>query len=106
MLRRSIIVAITITIITLGFVTGKSLQQVPSGTWELARDLLDARSGASSALLHNGKVLVTGGTGADELPLASAELFNMGGVFVSAAPMAVPTPSKCSSCANTATPPA
>ena len=58
-----------------------SISQVPSGTWQAAGNMAEAREGSSSALLPDGRVLISGGAGTDG-PLASADLFS--GVSVDA----------------------
>jgi hypothetical protein len=71
-----------------------SIPSVPTGTWAPAPSaMLSARSGASAALLSDGRVLVTGGlTGDPASPgvHSSAELFGIDGAFASAAPMSIP----------------
>jgi N-acetylneuraminic acid mutarotase len=47
-----------------------------SGTWTATASLATARSLHSATLLPNGKVLVAGGSGAGNLPLASVELYD------------------------------
>jgi len=71
-----------------------SIPSVPTGTWAPAPSaMLSARSGASGALLSDGRVLVTGGlTGDPASPgvHSSAELFGIDGAFAPAAPMSIP----------------
>ena len=47
-----------------------------SGTWTVTASLATARSLHSATLLPNGKVLIAGGSGAGDLPLASVELYD------------------------------
>ncbi len=60
--------------------------QVSSGTWKAAASMSEARTGAASVLLPDGRVLVTGGMGESSL-LASTELYNGDGTFSPAAAM-------------------
>ena len=57
---------------------------VPSGTWQPMGNLSAARAGASAALLQDGRILVTGGTGTSGA-VPSADFFNPDGT-VSPAP--------------------
>ncbi|HEV2349701.1 MAG TPA: Ig-like domain repeat protein, partial [Terriglobia bacterium] len=66
--------------------TRGSVSQVPSGAWGSSVNMAEARAGASSVLLPDGRILVTGGGGAYG-PLATAELFGAGGSFSSAPSM-------------------
>jgi hypothetical protein len=74
-------------VIAIGLWLKATVVQVPSGTWAPARNMAEARSGAASALLQDGTILVTGGEGASGA-LASAEFFNAGS-FASAPAMNV-----------------
>ncbi|MBI1984394.1 MAG: hypothetical protein HYS61_09365, partial [Acidobacteria bacterium] len=68
-------------------VQGSNLQAPSSGTWvPTPGPMAEARTGAASAALPDGRVLVSGGTGASGA-LASAELFYPDGSFYPAAPM-------------------
>src|SRR5947209_12140425 len=58
---------------------------VPSGTWAPTANLTDARANSSVALLSDGRILITGGDGANG-PLATAEFFNTDGSVSAAAP--------------------
>src|SRR5262245_29687404 len=58
------------------FLRGSAIQ-VPSGTWAPSGSMAEVRSGAASALLQDGRVIVSGGEGAAG-PLATAELFGAG----------------------------
>lgn len=68
------------------FLKGSGIQ-VPTGTWAPSGNIAEARSGASSVLLEDGTILVTGGEGASGA-LASAEFFSAGS-FASAPAMNV-----------------
>jgi hypothetical protein len=60
-----------------------------SGTWASTRgSMTDTRTGASAALLPDGRVLIAGGTGAGG-PLDTAELYDSGGFFTATTPMHV-----------------
>jgi len=63
------------------------LPQVPSGTWAAAGQMSQARSGAASAVLNDGSLLVCGGTDAAGNVLATAEIYGADGSFQPAAPM-------------------
>jgi Galactose oxidase, central domain len=65
------------------FLKGSGIQ-VPSGTWAPAGNMAEARSGAASALLQDGTILVTGGESAS-VTLATAEFFNAGAFSVAPA---------------------
>ena len=60
-------------IFCLGLLLRGSVAQVPSGTWAPGGSLSEARDGAATVLLSDGRVLIVGGTGGGS-PLASAEL--------------------------------
>src|SRR5437764_541492 len=63
------------------------MQAPPTGTWApTAGPMAAARAHASAALLSDGRVLITGGTGVAG-PLASAEFLNTNGTFTAAASM-------------------
>lgn len=84
-------VAVLSLVFFLGFagylVRGSGLQAPSSGTWvPTPGPMAEARTGAASAALPDGRVLVSGGAGASGA-LASAELFNPDGSFSPAAPM-------------------
>src|ERR1700739_1414813 len=80
------VVAIMV-VLSLMEIYGSSVLQVPTGTWQSnPMPMSAARTGAASALLPSGRVLVTGGdpgTG----PLASADLFNADGTITATPPM-------------------
>ena len=64
-------------------------QERATGKWIVTGNMTAARSGACSAPLPDGRILVTGGTDSTG-PLASTELFNADGSFSNAAPMSYP----------------
>src|SRR6185436_2222773 len=64
-------------VIAIGLWLKATVIQVPSGTWAPVGNMAEARSGAASALLQDGTILVTGGEDATGV-LASAEFFSAG----------------------------
>ena len=84
-----IIVCTAAILVATGILLSASLLQVPSGTWIAAGPMSSARSGASTVLLQDGRILITGGSGANG-PTNSAELFAANGSFSPATPMNVP----------------
>jgi len=66
-----------------------SLPQVTSGTWATAGQMSQARTGAASAVLHDGSLLVAGGTDASGNVLATVEIYGATGAFQVAPPMQV-----------------
>jgi Kelch motif len=71
----SYIFAIFLSLFVTGLFPNSAAAQVSSGTWSATASMASARSGASSVLLQDGRVLITGGTDASG-PLASAELYS------------------------------
>src|SRR5216117_464960 len=67
---------------------GSPEAQARSGTWAPAGSMTQARTGASAALLQDGRILITGGQSADG-PSASAELVNHDGSYSAAARMQI-----------------
>src|SRR6185295_12308768 len=65
------------------------LPQVATGNWTPLNSLAEARSGSAAAVLQDGRIMFTGGTGATG-PLSSAELFHANGSFALTAPMQDP----------------
>jgi hypothetical protein len=59
----------------------------PTGTWKPTGNMISARSGASTVLLHDGRLLITGG---DSGSGALVETFDASGNFSSAPPMTFP----------------
>src|SRR2546430_17401820 len=62
------------------------INQVPTGTWASADSMAAPRSGAAAVLLHDGRLLITGGDSGSRA-LASADVFDTAGNFSVAAPM-------------------
>src|SRR5712671_5085890 len=79
-----------ILIVLLGFagILKATLPQVVIGTWTSAASLAQPRSNASTVLLSDGRILITGGDGASG-PLQSAEFFATDGTVSSTAAMNV-----------------
>ena len=89
-MKRILIILCTATILmATAIVLGASWLQVDSGTWVAAGPMNSARSGASTVLLQDGRILITGGSEANG-PTNSAELFAENGTFSPARPMNVP----------------
>src|SRR6266853_2600022 len=65
-----------------------SVPSVPTGTWKPGANMAEPRGGASAAPLADGRLLITGGNGADG-PLVTAEILGADGAFTSAASMGV-----------------
>jgi hypothetical protein len=63
-------------------------QTSAAGTWVQTAPMAEARTGASAALLPDGRVLISGGSSANG-PLASTEIY-ANGTWVAAAAMATP----------------
>src|SRR5947208_63755 len=63
-----------------------NLLRAASATWAPTGSLAEARNGSAAVLLSDGRILFTGGTGANG-PLATTELFNTDGSFAPASPM-------------------
>src|SRR5689334_22885603 len=80
----SILLILSLTLLLHG-----TLPQVSTGAWTPANNLAEARSGSAAAMLDDGRVLFTGGTGSTGI-LASGELFNTDGSISVAAPMQDP----------------
>src|SRR5512147_1110634 len=70
-----------VIVISFAFLLRASVPQVTPGTWQTTGNMGSVRAGAASALLSDGRVLVTGGSDANG-PLASAEVFDTTGAFV------------------------
>jgi hypothetical protein len=71
------------------FFLDASIPNVPTGTWQNWNAMGEVRSGAAAVLLHDGRVLIIGGSNANG-PVASADLFGTDGVFSAAAAMQTP----------------
>jgi hypothetical protein len=76
-------------LVATGILLSASLPQVPSGTWIATGPMNSARSDASTVLLQDGRILVTGGNDANG-PANTAEFFGANTSFSPAAPMNVP----------------
>src|SRR6266851_1566908 len=80
---------IAVLILCAGLLVKGSVTQPSIGGWLSAGSLTEARSGAASALLQDGRILITGGdNGAG--PRAAAEFFDTTGTFVATPPMSTP----------------
>ena len=75
-----------LVVLSLALLLHGTLPLVTTGSWTPASNLADGRTGSAAALLQDGRILFTGGTGSTGT-LASAELFNTDGSVTSAAPM-------------------
>ena len=73
-------------ILIAGILLKGSIPQPPTGSWLSFGAMTDARSGAASALLQDGRILITGGDNGSG-PLASTEVLDTTGAFVAAPPM-------------------
>jgi len=80
------IVSIAAVLVSAGLLLSNSLPQVPSGAWLTLAPMNAARSGASSVLLQDGRVLVTGGDDGTG-PANTAEFFGANASFSLAPPM-------------------
>jgi len=88
-MRRLIMSAlIAVLILTAGILLKGSITQPSIGNWLSAGPMIEARSGSASALLHDGRILITGGDNGSG-PVASAEFFDTTGAFVAAPPMSI-----------------
>jgi large repetitive protein len=77
---------VVLTILTAGIFLKGTIPQPAIGNWLAAGSMTAPRSGAASALLQDGRILITGGdNGAG--PVASAEVFDTAGSFAAIAPM-------------------
>src|SRR5207247_7649169 len=88
-MKRPLVLAAVVALLasTSTFLIKASAPQVPSNTWAPAGDMAKGRSGASSVLLYDGRVLVTGGTSGAGVT-ASAERYSpSAGGFLAAPPM-------------------
>jgi len=72
-----------------GILLSASSLQVPSGTWVAIGPMNSARTGTSSVLLQDGRILIMGGNDVNG-PSSTAEYFGANGSFSQAAPMNVP----------------
>src|SRR6266404_5879714 len=86
-MRRLLVPAlIAVLILTAGIFLKGSITQPSIGNWLAPVSMTAARSGAASALLQDGRILITGGDDGSG-PVASAEVFDTTGSFVAIAPM-------------------
>src|SRR5689334_19179325 len=72
-----------------GILLSASSLLVPSGKWIAVGPMNSARTGASTILLQDGRILITGGNDANG-PSSTAEFFGANGTFSLATPMNVP----------------
>ena len=77
---------IAVLILCAGLLVKGSITQPPIGNWLAAGSMTAARSGAASALMQDGRILITGGDNGSG-PVASAEFFDTTGFFAAAPPM-------------------
>jgi N-acetylneuraminic acid mutarotase len=91
-MRKSVLISlISFVILSLvGILNAQSLMPSPTGTWSLTGAMSQARSGAAAAAMSGGAVLVSGGTDANGVVLATAEIYGAKGSFTIVAPMNVP----------------
>jgi hypothetical protein len=73
-------------ILTAGVFLKGSISQPPIGNWLSAGSMTVARSNAASALMQDGRILITGGDNGSG-PVAGAEFFDTTGSFAAAPPM-------------------
>jgi len=87
--RAGAVVVVLTAVVSVGRLLRASVPQVPSNTWAATGEMAQARAGASSVLLYDGHVLVTGGLDATGASTATAERYAPdGGTFLSTPPMA------------------
>ncbi len=81
-----------LSVLALGlFVPQAESQTAPSNTWSSAGQLTTARSGAAAVQLIDGRILITGGTDANGVPQATAEIYDpTSGAFLAIPSMNVP----------------
>ena len=84
--RSGALLALFVLTFCAGLLYTQSAFQVPSGTFAPTGAMAEARAGVSAALLADGRILITGGSGASGA-LASAEFFS-GSAFAAAPAMA------------------
>src|SRR6266581_6323939 len=88
-MKRPLILAAVVAVLasTSTFLIKASAPQVPSNTWAPGGDMAKGRAGASSVLLYDGRILVTGGM-TDTGVSASVERYSpSAGGFLAAPPM-------------------
>src|SRR6266404_2828201 len=79
---------VVVVILVAGILVKGNIPQPASGNWLSGGSMSEPRSGASAALLQDGRILITGGDNGSE-PAATAEFFDTTGAFVTAPPMNV-----------------
>lgn len=84
--RPALYLLATLSLLGWGLLTKGTVSQVPTGTWAAAGNMASARTGASTVLLQDGRLLIAGGD-AGSGALASVEIFDSSGAFSAAAPM-------------------
>ena len=91
-MRKSLSIALIVFVILslTGISNAQSLLPSPTGTWTLTGAMSQARTEAAAVTIHGGAVLVTGGTDANGVVLATAEIYGSKGTFATVAPMNVP----------------
>ena len=86
-MRRAIKPALIALLIVITGVLVRGSVPIPAiGNWLSAGSMTEARSSAASALLLDGRILITGGDNGSG-PVATAEVFDTTGAFVAAPPM-------------------
>ncbi|HMH79084.1 MAG TPA: YDG domain-containing protein, partial [Candidatus Acidoferrum sp.] len=88
MRRTTKAVFVAVLILAAGIIVKGSITQPSIGGWLSAASMTGARSNAASALLQDGRILITGGDNG-VAPVASAEFFDTTGAFVAAPPMSM-----------------
>ena len=86
--RAVLILATVIAVASLGLMLKADVPQVASGTWVSAGEIGTVPSGAASAPLQDGRLLVAGGTTSDSLLIADVTIYHPAtGSFVQAGQM-------------------
>src|ERR1700746_506301 len=80
---------IAVLILIAGIFVKGSITQPSIGGWLSAGAMTEPRSSAASALLQDGRILITGGDNGSG-PRSTAEFFDTTGSFVAAPPMSTP----------------
>src|SRR5262245_12651623 len=83
---RVVLLGFAVILTTVLALKGASLL-IPSGTWQATGAISPARANSASALLEDGRILVTGGDSASG-PTTAAEFFQVDGTVVPAPAMA------------------
>src|SRR6266478_5156020 len=79
---------VVVVILVAGILVKGNIPQPASGNWLSGGSMSEPRSGASAALLQDGRILITGGDNGSG-PATTAEFFDTTGAFVPAPPMNV-----------------